>query len=402
MPDIDTISWYAFAIPLYAVYVGIEYLLARRRPAYAFTFNETISNLSAGLGTLLIGLFIGPVVIRGWHFVQSQLAPVRWPAHGVWKLPAAMLLSDFCYYVYHRATHRVALFWSVHAIHHQHEHLNSSVGFRLEWLADPVAALFFVLMPLSGVDSTTGFEALALVSVYAATAHSPVLPRPTWGIFVTPAVHGAHHSRDARFAGKNFGAMFSFWDRLFGTWQEPTAGEALRADLPSICRTHNGVTTQWSIARELGRALRAKTRFRDKLAVLLQPPVLVAPPVRLRSDAELSPSTRIYVLAQFCALVALSGWVLWFRARRPLWVQLFCTMTVMAGLYTLGLLLDGHPRARDRERLRLAATGLVGIGFATYAPWAGTLLGIGALGGLAHSLLLTDAQQVMPSAGAAR
>ena len=72
------------------------------------------------------------------------------------------------------------------------------------------------------------------------------------GFLVTPAIHGSHHSRDARFAEKNFGAMLGIWDRLFGTWCEPAKGEALRADVPSICRTHDGVTTQWNLTEPTG------------------------------------------------------------------------------------------------------------------------------------------------------
>ena len=190
MPDLDTAAWYAFAIPLYVLYVAIEIMLAWRRRQKVFGFAETISNLTAGMGTLVIGLFVGPFVLRAWDFTHDHVAPFPWPAHGVWKVPAAIVLADFCYYVYHRAGHRFALFFCIHGIHHQHEHLNSSVGFRLEWLADPYAALFFGLMPLLGVDSTTGFFAIALLSFYTLTAHSPVVLRPTFGFLVTPAIHG--------------------------------------------------------------------------------------------------------------------------------------------------------------------------------------------------------------------
>src|SRR4051794_40015081 len=105
MPDIDTAAWYALGVPLYFIYLALEILLARRRRERIWSFAETISNLTAGLGTLIIGLFAGPLVFRAWNLAHQHLAPLPWPAHGVWKLPAALVLADFCYYIYHRAGH---------------------------------------------------------------------------------------------------------------------------------------------------------------------------------------------------------------------------------------------------------------------------------------------------------
>ncbi len=90
-PDLDTASWYALGIPLYFLYVGIEIALARRRKEQIFGFAETLSNLSAGLGTLVIGLFAGPWVLRAWNLVHDHVAPWRWPTTGAWKLPAALV-----------------------------------------------------------------------------------------------------------------------------------------------------------------------------------------------------------------------------------------------------------------------------------------------------------------------
>lgn len=378
MPDIDTMAWYALGIPLYVVYVVVEILLARRRGLALFGFAETISNLSAGLGTLVVGLFVGPWVLAAWDFTYEHVAPVRWPASGAWKLPAAVVLADFCYYVYHRAGHRFAAFWAIHGIHHQHEHLNSSVGFRLEWLADPYAALFFGLMPLAGVDSKTGFAALAVLSAYALTAHSPVYRVPTLGVFVTPVIHGSHHSRDARFADKNYGAMLAIWDRVFGTWLELPRGEALRADMPSISRTHDGVSTQWGLVRELARDLSGARGLRAKLVMLASRPAIHGPPAPLRSDDAIPRATRAYVLAQFIALAALGGWLLWFRDERPIAVRVACAVVLVAGLFSIGGLLDGRPTAARDERARLGATALLGAGLATHSPIVGGLVVAGA------------------------
>src|SRR5271170_7294271 len=219
MSDLDTAGYYALGIPVIALVFLLE-LRAHRRGKRILGFAETISNLSAGLGTLVIGLFTGPLVFALYDQTQTRLGLIHWNG-SLLRWPFALIVSDLCYYAWHRAGHRLGVLWAIHGVHHQHEHLNSTVGLRLEWLADFGTIIFFAPMPLLGIDATTGFLTLALLSLYTLTTHSPVLARPTFGILVTPATHGSHHSRDARFQGKNFGAMFLFWDRVLGTHAEP-------------------------------------------------------------------------------------------------------------------------------------------------------------------------------------
>ena len=37
------------------------------------------------------------------------------------------------------------------------------------------------------------------------------------GFFISPRMHGLHHSTDPAHFSRNFGMVFSFWDRIFGT-----------------------------------------------------------------------------------------------------------------------------------------------------------------------------------------
>ncbi len=37
---------------------------------------------------------------------------------------------------------------------------------------------------------------------------------------VTPSVHHLHHALEERAANHNFGVIFTFWDRLFGTFMD--------------------------------------------------------------------------------------------------------------------------------------------------------------------------------------
>ena len=54
------------------------------------------------------------------------------------------------------------------------------------------------------------------------TPHSEKWSEPIWNlVFVGPALHRSHHANDPAYYNKNFGIVFSLWDRLFGTYRRP-------------------------------------------------------------------------------------------------------------------------------------------------------------------------------------
>jgi len=63
---------------------------------------------------------------------------------------------------------------------------------------------------------------LIVHGAYSFFTHTQVIGRIKWleYVFVTPSVHGVHHASDEKYLDKNYGDMFTFWDRIFGTFQE--------------------------------------------------------------------------------------------------------------------------------------------------------------------------------------
>jgi sterol desaturase/sphingolipid hydroxylase (fatty acid hydroxylase superfamily) len=354
---LETTAYYALGIPMFAAVIGFERWVGRRRGVELFGFAETLSNLSAGLGTLLVGVLTGPWILAAYDAVQTRFAVVHWGPGSLWRWPFALLACDLCYYVYHRAGHRFGGLWAIHGIHHQHERLNSTVGLRLEWFADVSTVVFFAPLPLLGIDSTCFFLTIAALSAYTLTAHSPAFARPTWGVFVTPATHGSHHSRDSRYIDCNYGAMFSFWDRLAGTWNEPPPGDVLRSDLPTVCRVHDGVSTQWSLLRELAADVWGAPDLGTRLALVGGRPALTATRITgvPRDDAAIAPADRAWVLARFLAIALVGTWLLWWRDAQPLPVLVLGVAVVIWGLRAVGGLLDGRPGAAREDAAQLVA-----------------------------------------------
>jgi sterol desaturase/sphingolipid hydroxylase (fatty acid hydroxylase superfamily) len=365
MDELDTYGYYALGIPLLGLLLLLELALSRRPGAARFAFAETLSNLACGLGTLLIGLFSGGSVLALYEWSYRHYALFSW--HGSrWRWPAALLIADLAYYLHHRAGHRFGLLWAIHGIHHQHEQQNSSVGFRLEWLADLSTLFFFALLPLAGIDPTCGFLVIALLSLYALSTHSPTLSRPSFGFLVTPQSHGAHHSRDSRFSDRNYAAMFLLWDQLLGTYRRPPT--ELGSDQPSICRLYDGVGAQASLLRELVDQMRRAPNVTAALRLLVERPQLTAGTYlpSLRQDRELDAPSRRYLLFDFLSTAALTTWLLWLAGTTPLPLRIAAALLLIWGLRTNGRLLDGRPGAWGEQRRRLWATLLLGL----LPPWS--------------------------------
>jgi sterol desaturase/sphingolipid hydroxylase (fatty acid hydroxylase superfamily) len=365
----ETTAYYAFGVPLYVALVVVEWIVARRRRHPTLSFAESIGNVSAGFGTIVLGLFLGPVLLALYDFGYDHLALVHWPKGSwvCWLL--AIVLADFGHYWHHRLDHRVALCWAVHGIHHQPEEMNFTVAMRHAWFSDLYSFPFYILAPLAGVPTGHFFVATTLLSVHALITHTAELNFPGFYIFVTPRSHAVHHARNPRYIDKNFGAMLAIWDRIFGTHVDlddadpPVWGTLRRYE------THDGALSQFVIFRDLFQLAARAPTLPDKLRVLFSrpgwaPPGVVLPPARpARPSAGIPRATKLYVAVQMVLTIGFSLYVFVLRDQHSMVLKLVSAAVLLLGLVTLGGLLDGRPGARRWEAVRvvLAAAGLVAL-----------------------------------------
>jgi len=404
---LDSSGYYALGIPAYVALLGVERWLCRRRGLECSGLARSLGNLSAGLGAITFGLFLAPVLIGLYWFGYEHLALVRWPEGSPIPWLLALFGGDLCYYLNHRAGHRVAALWAIHGVHHQCDRFDYTVAMRHPWLSDTYAALFYVPMPLLGVPPLHFFLTISLISFYAFFVHTRSYDFPGFGVLVTPRTHIVHHCRNPRYLGRNLGAMFSLWDRLLGTHAELVPEDPPDLGPPDGYRSHDGARSQWLYFGDLVRAARQAPAWRDQLRLLFGRPgwrpagVARPAPPPARPEGEVPGPTRRYVGGQFAAIAAVAVYLLWLRDAHPLAVQVAASLAIFGCLVTVGGLLDGRPTAWRDERLRLL--GLVGIAAALlalapdHAPLAGALLAL-ALAGLAWGAAarLSDAPAPAP------
>jgi sterol desaturase/sphingolipid hydroxylase (fatty acid hydroxylase superfamily) len=179
------------------------------------------TGLGIGLGALGVSAFSEQVAALSLGLFPA----LTWWLPGWGQVVAAVLLLDFYNYLVHRMLHRFSWLWPLHGVHHADVDLDVTTGFRHH----PGEA---VLMTLLGI----GFAMLAGVpllvwSVYATVTNMAVLMQHanirlpqewervlTW-VLVTPGMHRHHHAVDRAIHDTNYGALFSIWDRLFGTYR---------------------------------------------------------------------------------------------------------------------------------------------------------------------------------------
>ena len=142
------------------------------------------------------------------------------------EIAAGVLLLDLSVYAAHRLSHFLPWFWRLHHVHHSDARVDATTVLRNHPLELLITVTFTVAATLIG---GVGVEALALYALLAESLgvlhHCEIrwprrLERLLTLFIVTPHMHRLHHSAWQPETDSNYGALFSFWDRLFGTFRQ--------------------------------------------------------------------------------------------------------------------------------------------------------------------------------------
>jgi len=140
------------------------------------------------------------------------------------RVVAFYLLADLGSYWMHRLMHTRHV-WRVHRWHHSPTQLYWLAGVRT---TIPHQVLFnlptIVLLPIIVGGPLWLYLAMIVEGVARNNwMHLNVSWRSNWleRVIVTPRYHQIHHSADAQLHDGNYGALFTFWDRMFGTYIDP-------------------------------------------------------------------------------------------------------------------------------------------------------------------------------------
>lgn len=312
---------YALSAAAAPVLVYAEDAIDRvRGRASARGFGDRIEGASHVVGEAVLVSLLGLDVFAAYEALVARVglldpspaSPLTWIA--------AFLALDFAYYAGHRACHRVALLWALHAVHHQQRGYGLSVGLRGPWLSALQIAPFMVPLAVLGLPAGVLFPIYAAHTAYKLLVHVDLRRRlgPVEGVAVTPASHRVHHSIDASCTDKNFGGVLAIWDRLFGTWRD-VAGVA-PTDGPELATLDPLANNVAPIRALFARARRARGA-RAKLGALFGPPahepVASVGARHVPAVARASAWVRLFVAAAGAAVLVAEG-AAWPAALRAL------------------------------------------------------------------------------------
>jgi sterol desaturase/sphingolipid hydroxylase (fatty acid hydroxylase superfamily) len=167
------------------------------------------------------------VLIADWT-KANQFGLVYWVgANVLWTIILSALFLDFCAgWLSHFVEHNVPLFWRFHIIHHADNNVDVTTGLRHHPLESVWRGLFFFLgIFLSGspMYAVMIYQTLLVAATGFTHANISLPPRVDQALsffLVSPNMHKVHHHWKQPYTDSNYGAVFSIWDRLLGTFRK--------------------------------------------------------------------------------------------------------------------------------------------------------------------------------------
>ena len=211
-----------YAMPYFTISMLIEVIYARWK-GENIRLIDAVSSLSSGMINILKDSLGLGVSIISYAFLLKHIQLFHWQTTPVWMFAFCFICIDLAGYWVHRIEHVVNFFWNHHIIHHSSEEFNLACALRQPF-SDFVSyfTIFYLPMALIGVPVLV-IAIIAPVHLFMQFwYHTRYINRlgVLEKVIVTPSHHRVHHAMNPEYMDKNFGQIFIFWDKLFGTFQE--------------------------------------------------------------------------------------------------------------------------------------------------------------------------------------
>jgi sterol desaturase/sphingolipid hydroxylase (fatty acid hydroxylase superfamily) len=220
--------WFYAAVVLSFI-VAIAPRIARNEKIFPHFFNQKVRTDTI-YGLLELTHVVQILIIVPIHHVLNSLTEKAYFFRNIYDrlhIPSWVLLivsfvfADFVAYWWHRMQHQSIQIWQFHKTHHSQSVLTPLTTFRATIL-DRIVATFALSTPMAVLH--LGYE-FPLVIVLILQIHQLILHSdsglsfgPLDRILVSPSFHETHHSIKDDHLDRNYGAVLSIWDRMFGTF----------------------------------------------------------------------------------------------------------------------------------------------------------------------------------------
>ena len=199
-------------------------------PLFRFNHNKlkhAIPNFFFTFTTILINFSLAFLLLKSSDWVSNNyFGLIHLYDFPLWiKVILGILLLDLVgAYLAHYVEHNVKPLWMIHLVHHSDHKVDTTTANRhhpLESLIRFSFTLFGVFVSGVPIGVVMLYQSLSIISTQFTHANirlSKRLDKFISYIFVSPDMHKIHHHFRLPYTDKNYGNIFSIWDRIFGTF----------------------------------------------------------------------------------------------------------------------------------------------------------------------------------------
>ena len=358
----ENLNYLAFAMPAFFLFVYLEYKLAQhRKKEHHFKYDSSVSNISIGIAERLINLFVSASFYQVYYWIYNNYRLFDIPNN--WMVWIALILAtDFVWYWYHRLGHEVNLFWAAHIVHHQSEEFNLTASARITTIQAVIRTVFWCILPFVGFHPTMVITMLLVHGGYSFFTHTQVLKRIKWleCVFITPSLHGVHHASDEKYLDKNYGDMFVFWDKMFGTFQAEE--EQPKYGLTHPLKSYSFLWMHFHYYFEIHESYKRADTFKGKWNAVFGSPAVMDQDIRPELEKKFLQDRRLrlkelkfkgYLSFQIGLSVLMLTWFTFFYKDQDTIDKLFFLSFILITLINCGALLEQRKWIYYLEYIRL-------------------------------------------------
>ena len=256
------------AMPAFLGLVLFEKWWGRRKGNDTVLNIDMLSSLSSGVTNTtkdVLGLSVA-IISYGWMLKHFAIIHVQ---SSIWLYLITFVALDLAGYLSHRIDHEYNFFWNSHIIHHSSEEFNLACALRQN-ISTIIRVFTIFLLPaaLLGVPATVVAVVAPLHLFAQFWYHTQHIGRMGFleTIIVTPSHHRVHHAINKEYLDKNYGQIFIFWDKWFGSFQEELPEVKPVYGITRPVHTWNPIKINflhiWLLSKDAWNTKSAKDKFR--------------------------------------------------------------------------------------------------------------------------------------------
>ena len=359
------VNYIALSIPVFFLLIGVELCYTIYKKLGYYRLNDSLSNLSQGIGSQLVGLFLKTATFFSYLYIYNHWRFYEFP-NTIWTWLILFIGVDFFYYWFHRMSHEVNALWAAHIVHHQSEEYNLTVALRQSWFQGGFSWAFYLPLAFAGFEPIMFLTVSAFNTIYQFWIHTRAIGNmgPLEWIINTPSHHRVHHGSNPKYIDKNHAGTLIIWDRIFGTFQKEE--EEVVYGITKPLASWNPVWANFHYWFDLTETARKSRNFRDKINVFIKPPgwfpdslggTQAPHEVNNSLYPKYSPAYSAglipYILVQFLLFLALSDYMIGSFQKFNLAELSASTILVIATLTTCGVMLEHKSWIKKFEYSRI-------------------------------------------------